>query len=1270
MAGGGRQIFQEISDDDSIGLTSTEESDPDKEYLVRDILDELWDEDLQKPMYLVRWEDYPLHRATWEPAENFGSNLMIDEWRRRHALIKQGKEEPFDLEGFYELEEKARHDRDERKERRCAKRRKLGLRPTRDGKNRSVTAPIGTEPEDSSEDESLAGRKRQKLSPPKRKGVAQTVKKAPAESTARVKVKEVTRDESDDGQGHGQDSDSGDSLMDELQAKSAQRPMPNKKTARAQLPAQGKMPQDRDQLSKKRDMASRRASEPQNASSVAMPTTTSASSTARPTMRKTVSTAPAATTQASLSSVIRGSGDTSKPAAGTTTAKPTQTAKRTSKTTASKVFTPDWDKQKKSRMVTRVSGETPKDSADPKFTKLSVQNRFQKYSVNEPTPDISKLAVFNPVTGRMEQPVSTPSNAQAPPRPPSPQRQEPAPRPSGFVRFEAPAIPAAVPKAPLAPPQPSHANRIQPVAPPSPPAAGDLPRAFGRRSIPPPAKARSSSPPSTDRGAGGPQTYFHDRSGNTNPDKIGTAVCTNWLAGRCSFGADCHFRHSSTAPRPDKKQVTCSFWARTGYCKKPEWECDFAHHETGLWRDENGRTVTKNPWVQGPETASMGATGSNAYPLPERTRSEPRPHPRSDLMPTQDDRRHETVASPMEVAPTTVQYQGPVSAYALRMGLRRDKTCSFWRNGMCKFQEADCRFAHHDFELYENERGPARIETHGFTQPAEVSRPALQERARNDDQRGSDDNNRVVDPGAAASDVRPKNGTAETSAARRTEQVPTSLYNHVARLSIQDNGGVTAEVNIRLSTTQAADQQILEEVVGSNARLDADRTISASDLQRFCGNVLQKGVQWPAGEVVAEGRSQNALASLAELCKLNVTCAVVVTSNLTLLLYPSGVEEWRFLGRAGDSSLFQAVLRYKLLPAMPVEAQQKPCTGQEATPPLATRDTMTLVSSQILDLDVDRLLTTSIGDYDRPNMDIYVFIMVPPSHEAELQLLSKIFEARQCRVYTSARPGMWDGFRKNHKKPFLLIVHPDVPLDSIPSLAIFLDGSLMRVFSAGVDRSLAAMYNEVPRFSCQRLFPDGRAVFITDSVLLNHPEKATKIIEGIASLNKRRNEGGSRIQIAMRPGIRQWLMQLAIDRSKERGRSDERWSRLFKAVYDMCPPELDLDYAPGNPGENCDIVSVPPEDLPTFAELEKTDEAAAADFIVNWYAGWAISNATDIRRFTICNETQSTGELTLDHNYKTVEKAGEVDPRGWAKEYQHLMVVLPSWWLKFLENRL
>ncbi|EAW23536.1 putative Chromo domain protein Chp1p [Aspergillus fischeri NRRL 181] len=114
-----------MNDDDDISITSTAPSEQESEYEVETILAELEFDDGIK--YLVKWANYPIERCTWEPPESFCNEQTLIDWNKKKKAIAEGKRPAFDLvrfENHLAALERAKHDR---KQRRAAKRRRLGL---------------------------------------------------------------------------------------------------------------------------------------------------------------------------------------------------------------------------------------------------------------------------------------------------------------------------------------------------------------------------------------------------------------------------------------------------------------------------------------------------------------------------------------------------------------------------------------------------------------------------------------------------------------------------------------------------------------------------------------------------------------------------------------------------------------------------------------------------------------------------------------------------------------------------------------------------------------------------------------------------------------------------------------------------------------------------------------------------------------------------------------------------------------------------------------
>jgi hypothetical protein len=115
-------------DEDSISITSTQESEADEErsYVVDRILAEQ-DDDEGNKYYLIRWDGYDLLASTWEPAENIEGQATLDDWADEKMRVIGGLSKEFDVAAFEEELERLRLAKEERRERRKAKRERLGL---------------------------------------------------------------------------------------------------------------------------------------------------------------------------------------------------------------------------------------------------------------------------------------------------------------------------------------------------------------------------------------------------------------------------------------------------------------------------------------------------------------------------------------------------------------------------------------------------------------------------------------------------------------------------------------------------------------------------------------------------------------------------------------------------------------------------------------------------------------------------------------------------------------------------------------------------------------------------------------------------------------------------------------------------------------------------------------------------------------------------------------------------------------------------------------
>lgn len=1197
-----------ISDIDSISVTSTKPSDAEAEYAVEKLLSEERDLETGVMKYLVKWEGYPLHLSTWEPAENLLADQILSDWQRDKEAIRSGVSQPFDMDLYWEVVEKHQDEKEERRRRRAAKRRRLGL-PSRSGSVANIfdeDIVMGNAAESPDDERFPRGRQKQaEDSTPRRKGVAQKV----ATNSNRQVTMVISSDESDaDSEGEG-------SLFGGSRTKSAT------KTSAGQ------------------SVSFDKAFTNPIASGARVNTTTAPSVTPA---NKVAQKRPSAKATASANKTV--AAPLSSVASSANLAKRTQlssSARKSAPSTASafgnnaaasrmlpvlpydppKRKAPDdpfsgFGKAAPERKGRRISASNPKSL---RFSNLAEENRVRKFGAKEAPPDPSVLGTFNFATGKYDEPAMKP-------------------RAAGL----------------------SSASTASSV--------------FGRREAPAPTRQRSVSPPSVTAGARGGPTLPRD---NTTPY---IRVCKWWRQRE----GDCHNDRCSFAHH----YITCPDW-RQGRCAKKEFDCEFDHKEEG--RDPIFRNIreARNAGVVFP--GDFGSANNLTVPqLPQQLDKPAIPPPPSTgkppviyLKPSQIicqfwarghcfksaaecKFRHIDTGAPLDAKRITCGYWSALNQCKSKnckfahhetgyctLGPRDESsvTCGFWLAGQCTGDR--CEWAHHETGCIS--LGPpqlAPVDTAEMS-PGEVV-----------------DDEPIAAPAAAGRACVAPTANMTPVSRRSSFPVPQNtdelgfINDVVLEVNCAELGDFKAAAQLACATRQEAAE--LNDVIGSRPRLCMENTVDARVLRTQIAESLKHGATFSTGDIVCKDPRRDHGRMLTEKLQQSFACGVIKSPNYTLVVYTTGTGEWGFLARGGGTISSQAALKFILLPALPTEL---PPSKNAASRDSTENVTNTSSSNLLSDAEMERLL--KVNDVKTEER---VFIMMPPSKADEMKRMVKIFKdrfkrpdysGRETHVWTSHEKGKWENAVANSQRGGgggLVLIHWEIPLWEIPHLAGMLHHSSSRIFSIGVDPHLAALERREPAFGCQRIFPMGDVVFITDDVFTNAPGKVLRIIDEVKKQNMGKPPGASRTKIATRPGVRAWFTKFVTEH--EKGSEDPRWVRLLEAICDLCPDDKQDPNHPGNPSEEADLISIPAEQLPTFQTLLETDKAKATDFVVNWFAGWACMNASKFRRFSVCHEEPGTGKWELDDNYNMVLVGAEADPRGWAKEFAYLLVRTPELWLR------
>ncbi|PPJ56995.1 hypothetical protein CBER1_00594 [Cercospora berteroae] len=1201
-------FVDESSDEDSIRTDYTTDDDPEKEYDIERVLD--YDETLEK--YLIKWTGYPIYEATWEPRDGLpeeDSEIWSD-WRQFVKDIKQGKKEPFDRADWNRRWQAHRAEKNQRRARRNAKRRKKDL-PTRpdtleEEEEQALLNEASDDEfeEEASEEEPLAKRATTVRAAPQqvsaRKGVAQKLKRA----RSKQRNDGVSSEESS-----GSSSDSSrDSLVDELRRSHRQPPLKKLRSPQKEKETIRERPQPAAPTSPKRQ---------------------------RPASDSTRRTVPITNERreapkqlpkpASVPSAII-------PAQDVVARKSIPTAVDQGATTArakkSRNVMANWDANKQKRKRVPAAPLLSNDGTQPRFQNLAMQNAFQKYSRTEAAPDVNSLDIIDPKTGK----VIKASNSST----------------DRVVARTASMGEGQVPSA---------QSSIQPVA-----ESRSIGSAYARRT--PPAAAREISLPDATTGDNrSTVTGFIGTAGvatnvTKNPaiiaeddrDRPHRVTCRFWSEGNCYYSADecfnLHFYPPGDATKikgeeavqlrlPPKNQpyrsheLFCHFWRSYGKCSHNA-HCKYAHYDTGFDAPPPKVTVEDARASQEAYMARLAENPDNQVTTLRNTQ--------------------QATNEPMSRDPE----QGRVPAGASAMPPAQ-LTCFFWRTRSCR-KGASCFFAHSDTGMdapaplsfvkrsslvaASSSDNPQDVNTgvaiHESAQPSIPQVPALS----------------TVSQISADMVMSPTHLVGSPAHTTPTEAIrPSEIRNSPWHTNGAAASAVTMNASFKLY--HAGDERPLRarakfEMIGdrsfirmfvSDPIVRAGHAVLSGDVQAVLWDSIRQSNEIAAGFLHLDVAEGDEMAGLSEVCKLN-DCGIVATVvgySSTILIYPSDAEPWKFLDTP-DMPLSNASLKFCAFDGVP--SLQKKLQSTDAPAPIDMQPLHSVLGRDLAHLDVENLFVKS------PEA---VFLMIPSTHSTISEVYRQIFTGMKCKVYHSETAGAWDYFRRKYRTGVLL-VHTDVPLWQVPGLAEW-SSQATAVFTVGVDEAAAILEDRKPAFGCTRILALGNAVFLSDDLLVYHPERATEIIQNFLDANSFKPEGAEANKILARPGLKQFLFKNFIDCEKPH----ERWLRLYGAVCDLCPPEMEDGEESPNPLPNANLISVDPELLPSFDGLWEKDEAAATDFMINWFAGWALLNTSRFRRFVVCYLPRAASS-----NEDPKEVANDIESRGWTEKYQHISVLTPD----------
>lgn len=207
-----------------------------------------------------------------------------------------------------------------------------------------------------------------------------------------------------------------------------------------------------------------------------------------------------------------------------------------------------------------------------------------------------------------------------------------------------------------------------------------------------------------------------------------------------------------------------------------------------------------------------------------------------------------------------------------------------------------------------------------------------------------------------------------------------------------------------------------------------------------------------------------------------------------------------------------------------------------------------------------------------------------------------------------------------------------------------------------------------PHPHINRLFPHGQAILVTDSFLLLHPQEASRFLRWFR-LQVQANKPVGTWKLCVRPGIRDLLLTIIEERSEEDGFP---FMQMYESLYYIIPEDsvddeeleddIDLDTDLEERTIRCMSSSVSKFDQSVGKNMDLNEDKIARNdaTLVEWFAGWAMTQVEYIRRFHIIAGAK-TGRR-------------EMEKTEWERKWSHVsiykfLVLFSDYKVKLLATR-
>lgn len=619
-----------------------------------------------------------------------------------------------------------------------------------------------------------------------------------------------------------------------------------------------------------------------------------------------------------------------------------------------------------------------------------------------------------------------------------------------------------------------------------------------------------------------------------------------------------------------------------------------------------------------------------------------------------------------------------------RMAPKSASTCKYWASGNCTYSDEECEY-HHSFDFPRN-ADSALEDVNGFRAMQQTRHRSLSPNRyglRQDEaegRRGRTDQLRsrpveltpVQSPSLASpSSFEPRRDLhlEDTTSTGLTDEPP-----HVARtstlttsmpgasnekdtgnpvdicLSIRTTSQPTYTMDVKLVFDNRTSRIKFLDVIGERSSLESSEICRSRDFESYW---FSKENAWASGGLMCSTTGDTVANYLEDFLVLQSSCLAIRNSIFVFVVYPTQNPDWNYMPHRGPN---RSGLRWYLQAAVPSTLEPilvKP-----------TKSSFISMCSEHLDLNPDILFTGNRGKH----VDKIVYLSFP-KESLETKLVEVFLNEVGAKYVYSEDCDLWTQFcGKGLNANRVVLFHPSRNgFWKIPEFWNVL-ATGVNIFQVGVSRLIKLRPDSPIKYNCTRLFPSGTLTLITDGIFKYDPAHAVQVLK-IFEGYKVKPEGGRKDRLYCRPGILAWLAEL-IDEDREKGNLAEDSPRVkcWQLVCELLgTPVADNSRNPFRSDMKPPpmLYSPPKSEMPEYSPLWDSSEEEATEFLVNWFAGHAIEECENHRRFNVLYEQH--GALSAQ-TPGLMQPENPKDPKEWMKRYTHIKITTPARFVVQIEN--